>query len=125
MEINSRFYGKELLINNYMHINIKATKIDLTPEIKDYVQKKMDMLNKYLGQIQVINVDFEVAMTTAHHNKGMIYRAEVNMELAGELLRVEKTEKNLFNYLYFGLKDGYTETELLNYIGREKNEQKI
>jgi len=96
MEINSRFYGKELLINNYMHINIKATKIDLTPEIKDYVQKKMDMLNKYLGQIQVINVDFEVAMTTAHHNKGMIYRAEVNMELAGELLRVEKTEKNLF-----------------------------
>ena len=79
-----------------MQINIKATNIELTPEIKDYVQEKMDMLEKYLASVQVINADFEVAMTTRHHNKGEIYRAEANLNVPGDLLRVEKTEKDLF-----------------------------
>ncbi|MFC1678224.1 HPF/RaiA family ribosome-associated protein [Patescibacteria group bacterium] len=39
-----------------MKINIKATKIELTPEIKDYIQLKMNMLEKYLGKIKIINV---------------------------------------------------------------------
>ncbi|MEA3463987.1 MAG: ribosome-associated translation inhibitor RaiA [Patescibacteria group bacterium] len=79
-----------------MQIDIKATNIKLTPEIKDYVQEKMDMLEKYLASIQVINADFEVAMTTRRHNKGKIYRAEANLVVQGDLLRVEKTEKDLF-----------------------------
>ena len=79
-----------------MQINIKATKIKLTPEIKDYVQKKMDMLEKYLGGIQVINADFEVEQITKHHQKGEIFRAEANLEIPGKLLRVEKTENELF-----------------------------
>lgn len=79
-----------------MQINIKATNIELTPRIKDYVQEKMDMLEKYLGDIKVIQADFEVAITTLHHVKGEIYRAEANIELPHELLRVEKTEKDLF-----------------------------
>jgi putative sigma-54 modulation protein len=78
-----------------MKLNIKATQIKLTPEIKDYIQKKMDMLEKFLGHIPVINCDIEVALTTTHHVKGEIYRAEVNLEVPGELLRVEKTEKEL------------------------------
>lgn len=79
-----------------MQLNIKATNLKLTPEIKDYVQKKMDMLEKYLGDIKVITADFEVAITTHHHNKGEIYMAEANIELPRELLRVEKTEKDIF-----------------------------
>lgn len=79
-----------------MKINIKATQIELTPEIKEYVQEKIDMLEKYLGSVQVINCDVEVGLTSAHHNKGEIYRAEINLEVPGELLRIEKTEKELF-----------------------------
>ena len=79
-----------------MQINIKSTKIELTPEIKDYIQKKMDMLEKYLGEIKVISAHFEAEKTTRHHQKGEIYRAEANLDLPGELLRVEKTEKELF-----------------------------
>lgn len=79
-----------------MRLNIKATKIELTPETKDYVQEKMDMLQKYLGDIQVLNCDVEVGLTVGGQNSGEIYRAEVNLELPGELLRVEKTEKELF-----------------------------
>jgi len=38
-----------------MNINIKATKIKLTPEVKGYIQEKMDMVEKYLGGITPIN----------------------------------------------------------------------
>lgn len=79
-----------------MQLNIKATNFELTPEIKDYVQAKMDMLEKYLGDIQVIQADFEVALSTRHHNKGEIYSAECNLSVPNELIRVVKTEKDLY-----------------------------
>ncbi|MFH1661622.1 MAG: ribosome-associated translation inhibitor RaiA [Candidatus Falkowbacteria bacterium] len=79
-----------------MNINIKATNIELTPEIKNYIQEKMDMLSKYFGSVQIINFNFEVDLTTNHHNKGEIYRAEANIMVPGDLIRVEKTEKELF-----------------------------
>lgn len=79
-----------------MQINIKATNIELTQKIKDYVQKKMDMLEKYLGAVDIIRANFEVEMTSRHHTKGEIYRAEANLIIPGDILRVEKTEKDLF-----------------------------
>ncbi|MCK5357284.1 MAG: ribosome-associated translation inhibitor RaiA [Elusimicrobiales bacterium] len=79
-----------------MQINIKATNIELTPEIKDYVQEKMDMLDKYLGSVTATNCDVEIAMAVGDQNKGKIFRCEVNLTVPHELLRVEKTEKELF-----------------------------
>ncbi len=79
-----------------MNINIKASKIELTPAIKNYIQKKMNMLDKYLGSVKVINADFEVELTTHHHNKGEIFRAEANLRLAGDFIRIDKTEKDLY-----------------------------
>jgi putative sigma-54 modulation protein len=79
-----------------MKINIKSTKMDLTPAIRDYVQEKMNMLEKYLGDIQVLHCDVEVGMAVGGQNRGEIYRAEVNLEVPGALLRVEKTEKDLY-----------------------------
>ena len=79
-----------------MNIQIKATKIDLTSELKEHIQEKVDMLEKYLGSINVLNCDFEVEMTTNHHVKGKIYRAECNLNLGNKLLRVEKSEEDLY-----------------------------
>jgi len=79
-----------------MNINIKATKITLTDEIKDYVQTKMDMLEKYLGYVPVIHCDFEVELTISDQNSGKIYRAEANLDVPGKLLRVDKTEEDLY-----------------------------
>jgi len=79
-----------------MQIRIKATKIKLTPQIKDYVQEKMDMLEKYLGNVKVKNCDVEIGTTVGNQNSGAIYRTEVNLEVPGELLRVEKTEEDIF-----------------------------
>jgi putative sigma-54 modulation protein len=79
-----------------MKLNIKATNLELTQAIRDYVQEKMDMLDKYTGSMDVINCDFEVDQTTKGKTKGQIFRAEVNLTVPGTLLRIEKTEKNLY-----------------------------
>lgn len=79
-----------------MEVRIKATDVELTDELKQHIQKKMDMLEKYLGDVQVLNCDVEVSVEPGpHQNKGKIYRAEVNLEVPGDLLRVEKTEEYL------------------------------
>jgi len=79
-----------------MKINLKATKFEMTDAISDYVQEKMDMLDKYLGNTQVINCDVEVEKIAGVQNKGNIFRSEVNLEVPHELLRVEKTSDDLY-----------------------------
>lgn len=79
-----------------MQVQIKATKIELTGAIRDYVEKKCDMLDKYLGDFPAINAHFDVGMAVGSHHSGEIFRAEMNLSLPGELLRVEKTEADLY-----------------------------
>jgi len=79
-----------------MNIRIKATKLELTDAIRDYFQNKMNMVEKYLGDIPVINCDVEIEKAVGGQNKGEIYRAEVNLEVPHKLLRVEKTEVDLY-----------------------------
>ncbi|MEI6528821.1 MAG: ribosome-associated translation inhibitor RaiA [Candidatus Falkowbacteria bacterium] len=79
-----------------MNIRIKATRLELTPAIRDYFQMKMDMIEKYLGDIKAINCDVEIEKAVGGQNKGEIFRAEVNLEVPQKLLRVERTEDDLY-----------------------------
>ena len=78
-----------------MQVKIKTTKIALSPEIKDYVQKKMDKLEKFLGAIPVENCDVDLEKIAGVQNSGNVFRAEVNLELPRALLSVEKTTNDL------------------------------
>lgn len=78
-----------------MKTRIKATKIELTTELKEYVWEKINILEKYLGNTQVLNCDVELAVSVGGQNSGKIYRAEINLMLPGKMLRVEKTEKDI------------------------------
>jgi putative sigma-54 modulation protein len=79
-----------------MKIKIKASKIELNSNIKEYIQEKMDMLDKYLGSVSVTNCDVEIARELTGQHSGKVFRAELNLNLPGELLRVEKTEKDIY-----------------------------
>ena len=79
-----------------MKMNLKATKLEMTEAIAAYAQEKIDMLDKFLGDIQVLNLDVELEKSVGSQNKGEIFRAEINLEIPGELLRVEKTEDDLY-----------------------------
>lgn len=79
-----------------MKITIKSTKLELTEAISAYFQAKMDAVEKFLGDVKVINCDVEIEKTVGGRHKGEIFRAEVNLAVPRQLLRVEKTEKNLY-----------------------------
>ncbi len=79
-----------------MNIQIKSENLELTDKIKDYVEEKVRMLAKYLGDVQVIDVKVKVGMTSKHHQKGDIYKCEIAIALPGEILRVHKIEPDIF-----------------------------
>ena len=79
-----------------MQLRIKATNLELTDAIRNYFQNKMDIVEKCLGDLQVINCDVEVEKAIGGQNKGEIFRAEVNLQVPRQLLRVEKTEDDLY-----------------------------
>lgn len=67
-----------------MKISIKGTRIELTPAIYAYVQKKISSIEKYLekehsGAIAQV----EVGKNTEHHKAGDIFRAEVHITGTG------------------------------------------
>ena len=69
-----------------MKINIKATNIELTPEISDYTHKKVSSIEKYLPLQTDNNISegdivahVEVGKTTKHHKAGEIFRSEVHI----------------------------------------------
>ena len=73
---------------------IKATGLELTGAIREYVEKKTAVLERYYQHI--ISIAAEVDVTTRHHHKGQIYRAELNVRVPGKLIRVEKTADDLY-----------------------------
>ena len=68
-----------------MKINIKATGIELTQAISDYVYKRILPIEKYLdkkgGSDTIVQV--EVGKSTHHHKAGNVFRAEVHITGTG------------------------------------------
>ena len=78
-----------------MQIDIKGTNLELTEAIKDYINEKIGSLEKYFDEILAARV--EVGVTTKHHQKGNIFRAEVNLEVPQKyILRAETEREDLY-----------------------------
>jgi len=75
---------------------IKATHIDLTPAIREYVEKKLETLAKMTEGYSPCDVSVEVGKTSNHHQKGEIWRAEFNLLLPGGGIRVERITEDLY-----------------------------
>ena len=72
-----------------MHIDIRAKDIELTDPLREYIQKRVGGLTKYLKRFDedTLLAEVEVARTTQHHRSGNVYYAEVNLTVPGKLLR--------------------------------------
>lgn len=79
-----------------MNIRIKSTHLELSEALENYIEEKMGMIEKYLGDTPVINCDFEIEKAVGGQHKGEIFRAEVNLQVPHELLRIEKTEVDMY-----------------------------
>jgi len=62
-----------------MKINIKATGIELTTSVSDYVTKKISSLEKYVAESADVVAQVEVGKSTNHHKSGDIFKAEVHI----------------------------------------------
>lgn len=65
-----------------MNINIKATNMDLTSAISNYVNKRLVGIEKFTKEEEIIAY-VEVGKTTNHHKQGDVFRAEFNIEISG------------------------------------------
>jgi putative sigma-54 modulation protein len=81
-----------------MNINrIKGTNMELTESIKDAVEAELAALDPRLKRWgTAVTADVEVGKTSKHHQKGDIFRAEVNLQIPGKLLRAENVNKDLY-----------------------------
>jgi len=73
-----------------MKINIKATNLDLTPALNQYLEEKIGSLSKFLNNYEIegeIQARVEVSRTTRHHHHGKVFKAEVNLILPKKILR--------------------------------------
>jgi len=77
-----------------MTINIRATGMEITPAIRQYVEEKFNSLEKFAHDI--MQIDVTVGMGTGHHQKGSIYTCGANIELKGEVLRIERDAEDLY-----------------------------
>lgn len=78
--------------------NIKATDMELTEEISNYLDKRLESVEKLIDPNDTSAIfDIEVGKTTNHHQTGSIFRAEINLHVAGKLLRSVEEDQTLFN----------------------------
>ncbi len=81
-----------------MKINIKATNLDLTPAIREYIEIKIGSLSRFLKRFEVkseVEVFVEIAHTTKHHRHGNILYAEATILIGKKILRAEHFDQDI------------------------------
>lgn len=69
----------------------------MTDALKSYIETKLKMIEKYMGNtVKATHCDFEIEKSVGGQHKGDIYRAEVNLRVPHDLLRVEKVEEDMY-----------------------------
>ncbi len=77
-----------------MITTLHGTGIELTDAIRDYVEKKVVALEKFMPRATKVEVD--IGMRTHHHQKVKIFYAEMNIHQPTGNLRVEKDAEDLY-----------------------------
>jgi len=78
-----------------MRIDLKIKNFELTPSIKIYLEEKLNSVARLLPKDDSILADVELAKTTKHHQKGDIFKAEINLTMPGRLIRAVAEEWDL------------------------------
>ena len=71
--MSRQFYGKNL---------------EITESLQEYLNTRLDTLYKLTSEVISCRVDIS---RDTHHNKGDVFRVEINFNIPGKLLRVVET----------------------------------
>ena len=76
-------------------INFKGTNLDLTDDLKALIEQKITPIEKFLPKDETdIKCDVEIEKINDQQS-GNIFRAEINLFVAGVKYRAEKTEDQI------------------------------
>lgn len=71
-----------------MRLNLKATNITLTDDVRAYLEKRLQSLDKLISfDDPAVIVDVELGCTTKHHQNGDIFFAEINIHKGKDTFR--------------------------------------
>ncbi len=103
-----------------MKHNIKTKEIFLTPAIADYVEKKIQHLDKFINpdNMQETICYVEIGKTSQHHKKGDYFVAELTVHIGGKSLRAEVEKDDLYAAIDLAVDE--MATELKRFEKRKK-----
>lgn len=79
-----------------MIINLKSSNIELTEEIRNHLNRRLEGVKKFLPERKnVALLDVEFNRVTKHH-AGDVFRAEINIRVDGRVFHAESTCPDLY-----------------------------
>lgn len=78
-----------------MKIIVKGSHIEITEAIHEYLEKRVQGIEKFLGEESIVEAD--LGKTTNHHKHGDIFRAELNISNNGDYTRVVAESEDLYS----------------------------
>lgn len=76
-----------------MKLTIRTKDVELTDDVRQYVDEKIGTLDKYYGRI--VDGFVELEKSTNHHKSGPIFRAVADLRLPNKVLRADKNHVDL------------------------------
>ena len=79
-----------------MDVKIKTTGYEMTPEVSDYLNEKIQTLEKHVSlEGPPARCEVEVGRSVGHHVQGDVWRAEMQIVRGAERLRAEATGESV------------------------------
>lgn len=100
-----------------MAVQVYGHDIKLTPEIKEHIQRELESLRKFIDHKVWQRSKIEVGLTSRHHQKGRIHRAEINLPLPGKFLRAEEEAEDLHTAINIVKEE--IERQVKKYLGKK------
>jgi ribosomal subunit interface protein len=88
-----------------MKIRVRETNKKINTGLYSFLEKKIKTLEKLLPNIPDLIVEVEVGLTTQHHQKGDIYKSEIQIQLGQKLLRSVSKKDNLKSAIIESVED--------------------
>jgi ribosomal subunit interface protein len=78
-------------------INLKVTNFQATPDIQNYLDKKLEKIGDIAERRQdEVILRVEIGKTTKHHKSGAVYRAEIETHVGGKDVRAVSEKEDIF-----------------------------
>ncbi len=79
-------------------LDIQTRDFTKTETIENHVREKVEQLRKYIkqGKDTTVIVNVEIGKVTSKHKSGEVFRAEINIQIAGNFFRAEAEKDDLY-----------------------------